>query len=150
MDPNYERTHFLLAQIYVQKGLYREARAEFQKRADLSPHRLWDLSLLVRTYAASGDRPEAQRLLAQALKEERKEGDLHAILFAGSYLALGEKDEAFKWLEKAYEDRDWPLVELKVKPLWDPVRLDPRFQNLVRRVGLPAIQNSKPQKAEKQ
>ncbi len=149
MDPNYERAHFTLARIYEQKGLYKEARAEYQKRSDLSPHRLWDLIVIAGTYAGSGEKRKAKELLAQALKEKPIEGDQHAFLFARAYLKLGEKDQAFKWLEKAYENRDWPLVQLNVAPQWDPIRSDPRFQNLVRRVGLPAIQDSHSQKTEK-
>jgi TolB-like protein/DNA-binding winged helix-turn-helix (wHTH) protein/Tfp pilus assembly protein PilF len=136
-DPDYERAHYTLATIYVEKGFYKQAVAESHTRAHVSPHSLWDFSLLAEIYAASGDQPAARRVLAQALQQDRKEGDVHAIVFAKDYLALGEIDQAFQWLEKAYEHRDWPLVQLNVAPYWDPIRSDPRFQDLVRRVGLP-------------
>jgi tetratricopeptide (TPR) repeat protein len=137
MDPNHERPHFTMANIYLQKGLYHEALSEYQKRAALDPRPVTDLTLLAKTYAFSGDKPKARKLLAEALKQNVGEGDLHAIIFASVYIALGDKDEALNWLEKAYENRDWSLLQLKVTPHWDPLRSDPRFQNLVRRVGLP-------------
>jgi tetratricopeptide (TPR) repeat protein len=137
MDPNYERAHYTLGRAYEAKGLYQEARAEYEERAKFYPQRLWDLSLLAKTYAASGDQAKARELLTQALQQETKEGDLQALLFAGVYSAMGDKDKAFQWLEKAYENRDWSLLQLKVSRQWDPLRSDPRFQNLVRRVGLP-------------
>jgi hypothetical protein len=60
-----------------------------------------------------------------------------AFSFAVIYLGLGEKDQAFAWLEKAYEERSFLLAYLKVDPIWDPLRSDPRFADLVRRIGLP-------------
>jgi len=56
--------------------------------------------------------------------------------FALGYAGLGEKDQAFTWLEKAYEERSGFLPNLKVNPIWDPLRSDPRFADLIRRVGL--------------
>jgi tetratricopeptide (TPR) repeat protein len=137
MDSNYEQAHVTMARIYRYTGRYQEARAEFQKRAEIDPRILADLSNLASNYAASGDKAKARKLLAQALQLNQREGDFSAFNFAAVYVALGDKDEAFHWLEKSYENRDWPLVQLKVAPQWDPLRSDPRFQNLVRRVGLP-------------
>jgi tetratricopeptide (TPR) repeat protein len=136
IDPNYERAHFLMANIYENKGLYHEAFSEYQKKAELFTHSVNNLSLLARTSAYSGDRAKARKLLAQALQENTKEGDLHEEVLASVYMALGDKDETLKWLEKAYEKRDWALLQLQVTPWWDPLRSDSRFQDLVRRVGL--------------
>jgi serine/threonine protein kinase/tetratricopeptide (TPR) repeat protein len=136
IDPNYERGHFLMGDIYEQKRLYHEALSEYQKKADLYTHSANTLGLFARTYAYSGDRAKARKLLAQALQENTKEGDQHEQTLASVYMALGDKDETLKWLEKGYEKRNWSLLQLKVQPFWDPLRSDPRFQDLVRRVGL--------------
>ena len=135
MDPNFERAHFHLARIYLRTGLYKEAVAEFQTLAEFPKHRL--SSRLAYVYAASGDKPKARKLLAQALQEERKEGDLHETAFASVYAALGDKDEALKWLEQAYEHHSYILCYLRVQPEWDPLRSDPRFQDLARRMAFP-------------
>lgn len=135
MDPNFERAHFDLARIYWHTGLYKEAVAEMQKLAHLSNQR--QSHRLAYIYAASGDKPKARKLLAQALQEKRNEGDLHEIIFASVYVALGDKDEALKWLEQAYEDHSYILCYLGIQSRWDPLRSDPRFQDLVRRMAFP-------------
>ena len=56
--------------------------------------------------------------------------------FARIYAGLGDKDQAFKWLEKGYDERAAPLFYIKVDPIWDPLRSDPRFDDLLRRIGL--------------
>ena len=133
MDPNFEWAHFHRAMIYWRTGLYKEAVAEMQTLAQF-PRRS---SRLAYIYAESGDKPKARKLLAQALQEKRNEGDLHEINFAKVYVALGDKDEALKWLEQAYEHHNYTLCFLKVLPEWDPLRSDPRFQDIVRRMAFP-------------
>jgi hypothetical protein len=71
------------------------------------------------------------------LKGLSKERYVPAFSFAVIYLGLGEKDQAFAWLEKAYEDRSSLILFLKGDPIWDPLRSDPRFADLLRRIGLP-------------
>lgn len=132
MDPNFERAHFHLAGIYWRTGLYKEAVAEiplaqFPRQSDR-------LALI---YAESGDKPKGRKLLAQALQEKRNEGDLHETSFAMVYVALGDRDEALKWLEQAYKHHSYILCYLKIQLQWDPLRSDPRFQDLVRRMAFP-------------
>jgi tetratricopeptide (TPR) repeat protein len=133
MDPNFERAHFHLAQIYWRTGLYKEAVAEIQTLAQF-PERSGRLAYI---YAASGDKPKARKLLAQALQEKRNEWDLHETDFAKVYVALGDKDEALKWLEQASEHHSYILCYLRVDPEWDPLRSDPRFQDIVHRMAFP-------------
>ncbi len=87
-------------------------------------------------YAASGKRAEAQKAIEE-LKVLAQKRCVPALYIAPIYGRLGEKDEAMRWLEKAYEERSDYLLFLKREPLADPVRSDPRFQALVRRIGLP-------------
>jgi len=93
------------------------------------------IGVLIRAYAHGGRRGDALRLLAE-LKERRKAGYVPAGAFVLAYLGLGENDQAFAWLERAYNEQSNILQFLKVHPFFDPIRADPRFADLVRRVGL--------------
>jgi len=88
---------------------------------------------LASAYVVSGSKSEAAKLLSD-LKKRSNPGYSHASEIAVIYAALGDKDEAMTWLEKGYEERFNPGVLLR--PGFDPLRSDPRFQNLVRRIGL--------------
>jgi pentatricopeptide repeat protein len=93
------------------------------------------IGVLIRAYAHAGRRSDALRLLEE-LKSRRKVGYVPAGAFVNAYLGLGENDEAFAWLEQAYKEQSNILQFLKVHPYFDPLRADPRFSDLVRRVGL--------------
>jgi len=93
------------------------------------------LALLGYAHARLGERSQALRMLEQ-LEAASKQSYTPAFSFAVVYAGLGEKDQAFTWLEKAYGERTSRLGYLKVEPLWDPLRSDPRFAELVRRIGL--------------
>jgi TolB-like protein/Tfp pilus assembly protein PilF len=90
---------------------------------------------LARAYAQAGRRSDALRLLAE-LKRRRKAGFVPAGPFVNAYIGLGDKDQAFAWLEQGYKEHSNILRFLKVDPAFDPLRGDPRFADLVRRVGL--------------
>jgi TolB-like protein len=91
--------------------------------------------ILVRAYAHAGRRSDALRLLAE-LKRRSKEGYIPAGAFVNAYLGLGDNEQAFYWLEQAYKEQSNILQFLKTHPYFDPIRGDPRFADLVRRVGL--------------
>ncbi len=93
------------------------------------------LGILIRAYAHAGRRSDALRLLAE-LKRRRNTGYAPAGAFVNAYLGLGENEEAFVWLEQAYKEQSNMLQFVKVHPYFDPIRKDPRFADLVRRVGL--------------
>jgi TolB-like protein/Tfp pilus assembly protein PilF len=93
------------------------------------------VGVLIRGYAHAGRRADALRLLAE-LQQQRKTGYVPAGAFVNAYLGLGDNDEAFTWLEEAYKEQSSILQFLKVHPFFDPIRSDPRFVNLLRRVGL--------------
>jgi len=136
MDPNFAPAHNELGWAYLRKGMNVEAIAEFRKEAALSgsdPDESIDLGY---AYAVVGKRDEAKRILAK-LKRKRERSFVPPTALGIISGALGEKDEAFAWLEKAYELRDPQLTYLKVGRRYTPLHSDPRFQDLLRRMGLP-------------
>jgi TolB-like protein/DNA-binding winged helix-turn-helix (wHTH) protein/Flp pilus assembly protein TadD len=133
MDPNFALAHNQLGQAYLQKQMQDEAITELQKAVQLSAGSPTCLANLARAYAASGKKSEAAKLLTD-LKKRSSPGYSHASEIAVVYAALGDKNQAITWLETGYEERFNPGVLLR--PGFDPLRSDPRFQELVRRIGL--------------
>jgi TolB-like protein/Flp pilus assembly protein TadD len=134
MDANFALAHSQLGQGYLEKLMFGEAIAEMQKAIQLSGGTPTFTANLARAYAASGKTAAAVELLND-LKKGSASGDQHSSEIAMIYVALGDKDQAMSWLEKSYEERFNPGVLLR--PGFDPLRSDPRFQDLVRRIGLP-------------
>jgi TolB-like protein/DNA-binding winged helix-turn-helix (wHTH) protein/Tfp pilus assembly protein PilF len=134
MDPNFALAHNQLAQAYLHKHMYDEAIAELQKAVDLSGGSPTCIANLARAYAASGRSKEAVKLLSD-LKNRSNRSYFDASEIAVIYAALGDNDQAMNWLEKGYEERFNPGVLLR--PGFDPLRSDPRFKDLVRRIGFP-------------
>jgi TolB-like protein/Tfp pilus assembly protein PilF len=134
MDPNFAMAHNQLAQGYLEKHMYGEAVAELQKAVKLSGGSPTCIANLARAYAASGKRSEAMRLLS-GLQKRSNPTYSYGSEIATIYASLGDTDQAMNWLEKAYEERFNPGVLLR--PGFDPLRSDPRFQDLVHRIGLP-------------
>ena len=134
MDPNFALAHNQLAQAYLQKQMYDEAVAELKKTVQLSGNSPTCIANLARAYVASGKRSEAVTLLSD-LKKRSSPGYSNASEIAMIYAALGDTDQAMNWLEKGYDERFNPGVLLR--PGFDPLRSDSRFQNLVHRIGLP-------------
>jgi TolB-like protein/tetratricopeptide (TPR) repeat protein len=123
---------FPLAVIYVEKGMYDEAIQQFQK-LDGQPHALGHMG---NAYARMGRAAEAREMISELQKKVQNTG-IGRYEIALVYAGLGEKEEAFAWLEKSFAARDKGLTYLKIDPCLDPLRSDSRFQDLVRRVGLP-------------
>ena len=135
MDSGFAPAYRDLGWVYTQKGMYREAIAKFQKAISLEKDNTFSLMGLGYTYGVSGKREDAQRILDQLI-EMSKSFYVPPTYIAAVYVGLGDKDQAFQWLEKAYRERD-DLLYLKVAPPWSSLGSDPRFASLVRRVGLP-------------
>jgi serine/threonine protein kinase len=124
-------THAVLGWVYREKGMYKEAVAELLQVPDGSQK--W--GHLGNAYARAGQRAEAQRLLQKLIEQSKhKVGAREAALV---YAGLGEKDRAFEWLERAYKVHEGDMSFLKVDPPFDPLRSDPRFQDLLRRMNFP-------------
>jgi tetratricopeptide (TPR) repeat protein len=144
IDPNYIRMHYLLGLIYAQKKMLPEAAVEFGKvkeqasRGVMSPLRLAGLGY---ANAVLGRKTEALRIADQMKRQNVLPYDI-ALIFA----ALDEKDAAFQWLDQAYAERSPRLVEnLTGEPALDPLRGDPRFADLLRRIGLsPEMRRGEP------
>jgi TolB-like protein/DNA-binding winged helix-turn-helix (wHTH) protein/Flp pilus assembly protein TadD len=134
MDPNFALAHNQLGQAYLQEHMNEEAVAELQKAVQLSVGSPTSIANLARAYVAVGKRSDAQKLLSD-LKKRSSPSSSYAAEISVIYAALGDADQAMNWLEKGYEERFNPGVLLR--PGFDPLRSDPRFESLVRRVGLP-------------
>jgi tetratricopeptide (TPR) repeat protein len=136
LDPNDGFTHFNLGQAYEFKGDLSNALAELQKAYQLDASNGLILAALGHTYATAGRRADAEKMIAQ-LEEISKQRFVSPYFIGAVYAGLGEKDRAFEFLEKAYEIRADSLVFLNVDPLFDNLRPDPRFQDHLRRIGVP-------------
>jgi len=134
MDPNFALAHNQLAQAYLQKHMYDEAVTELQKAVQLSGDSPTCVANLARAYVAFGKKTKAVKLLID-LKKRSIPGYSNASEIATVYASLGDTDQAMTWLEKGYEERFNPSVLLR--PGFDPLRSDSRFQDLVHRIGLP-------------
>jgi TolB-like protein/Flp pilus assembly protein TadD len=136
MDPTFYPTYWFLGDAFRNKGDLSQAIAEYEKAAQLDPDPIV-LGALGHAYATAGRKEDARKILDRltALSEQRY---VPAYPLAVIYLALGDKDEALRWLEKGYQDRaDDVRRFIKVEPLLDPVRGDPRFEALVQKVFPP-------------
>ena len=136
LDPNFAGAHNRLGRVFLLTGLYEEAIAELQKGVTLSRASSYMLADLGYAYAVVGRKAEAAKVLdeLQELSRRRYVGPSHIALI---YTGLAERDRALDWLEKAYKEHDTELVFLKVDPRFDPLRSDPRFQDLLRRMNFP-------------
>jgi tetratricopeptide (TPR) repeat protein len=136
MDPNYGMAHWYLGLAYEQSPMYAQAGAEIRTAKDLLKNNVGVEAGIGRVDALSGKRAEAQKVIDE-LKDMSKQIYVSSYHVASIYASLGDKERAFEWLENAYKERSDSLVYLKVDPKVDSLRSDPRFTNLVRRVGLP-------------
>jgi len=133
LDPNFATMHRFLGEAFLQKSMYKEGIAEIEKELMIFPGSTSALSYLGYAYAVEGRRAEAQKVLDQ-LKERSNQRYVSAATRARIYAGLGEKDQTFQWLERSYEERS--IGSIEVDPIYDPLRSDPRFADLLRRMNL--------------
>ena len=136
LNPTFSRTHTFLRDIYLQKGMNDEAFAEHLKVAALtrvSPERTAELKGV---YDSGGWKAVWRKEVEWAL-EDSKRRYIAPINIAALYERVGDKDRTLEWLSKSVEERDGTVAYFKIDRRWDSVRSDPRFAELVRKVGLP-------------
>ena len=134
-EPNFWVVHSTLGQTYLAKGDVTDAIRELELARSLSPETTRNIALLGDAYAIVSRRDEARQILEQLVSQSGKRY-ISPIYMGIVCIGLGQKDQAFNWLEKAYEERsDW-MVLLRTEPVFDPVRSDPRFQDLLHRVSV--------------
>ncbi len=133
LDPNFSSAHRFLGRAYLQKSMYNDGTAEIEKELTIYPGHVGALGDLGYAYALAGRKADALKVLDQ-LNDLSKQKYVPATYRAEVYVGLGAKDKAFEWLEKGYEERFLPSI--KVDPAYDPLRSDPRFQDLLRRMNL--------------
>jgi len=136
LDPGFAVAYDVLGNMLSAKGMYREATPELEKAVALTRGAAIPTANLGYVRARLGQREEARRILQQ-LAEASKQRYTPALAFAVVHLGLGEHDQALNWLEKAYEERFNRLAYLRREPVWDPLRSDARFIDLLRRINLP-------------
>nr|MBA3633406.1 tetratricopeptide repeat protein [Acidobacteriota bacterium] len=136
IDSSFAPAHTDLGLVYAQKQMYQEAISEHQKAINLDPENAFALSNLGYTYAKSGRKDEARKVLNQ-IQELSARRYVSPLDIASIHAGLGEKDEAFELLKKAYKQHDDDLLFLKIHPPMESLSSDPRFQDLLRRIGLP-------------
>ena len=134
MDPNSAINHVLLGLSFLKKGDTVGAIAEFQKARAPNPG-AWYQGYLGYAYALSGDRAKAEQALRE-LEELANRQYVSPTAFATIYLGLGEKEKCLDWLEKAYEQQDSACWYLKIDQIYDGVRNEPRFQAILKKIGL--------------
>jgi tetratricopeptide (TPR) repeat protein len=133
LDPHFPLAHYQLGQAFLQKHRYDEAIAELQKAVAFSGSSTTSTSSLAYAYAVSGRKNQALKILND-LKSQTSEKFSNAPEIALVYLGLDDKDQAMAWLEKGYAERFNPGVLMR--PAFNPLRSDPRFQDLLHRIGL--------------
>jgi len=133
LEPRFWPAHLYLGKTLAEQGQFQEAVEELKKAGDFTAEPYATIGYV---YGRMGRAADARKVIAD-LQEQSKKGYVAPTNFAKIYIGLGDKDQAFTWLEKGYQQRDFWLTFLKGDPVFDSLRSDPRFQDLVRRIGLP-------------
>ena len=133
--PDYAAAHWFLGSALIANGRSDEAITVLDKAVSLTGGSPAVIGTLVRAYAHAGRRTEALRLVDE-LKRRQQTSYVPAAAFVDAYLGLGDNEQAFVWLDHAYQEQSAILLYIKVHPFFDPLRSDPRFADLLHRVGL--------------
>ncbi|HET6977404.1 MAG TPA: winged helix-turn-helix domain-containing protein [Pyrinomonadaceae bacterium] len=134
LDANNPIAHYWLARIYVQKGMYDAAIKQYERTGDIFGKSLEILAHLGYVHAISGNREDARRILNE-LEESSKRIYVPPLFRALIYAGLDQKEEAFDWLERSYQEHDINLISVAIDPALEGLHEDPRFTNLLQRTG---------------
>jgi TolB-like protein/Flp pilus assembly protein TadD len=135
MDPKFLHAQISLGHVYLQMGMHKQAIEELQKALSLSGENSSTIASIGCAYAISGNRAEALKILDE-LESLSERAYVSAFDIALVFASLGDRESAFEWLQKAFEERYFELVALKVAPELDSLRGDERFEELIKKVGL--------------
>ena len=135
VHPDIATAHWFLGFVLIANGQPNDAIPELEKTLVLTSRSPAVMGVLVRAYAHAGRRADALHLLAE-MKRRQKTGYVPAAAFVNAYLGLDDREQAFAWLERAYQEQSNILQWIKVHPFFDPLRGDSRFTDLLHRVGL--------------
>ena len=133
LEPRFWPAHLYLGKTLAEQGQYQEALVELRKAQNFTAEPYATIGYV---YGRMGRAADARKVIAD-LQEQLKKGYVAPTDFAKVYIGLGDKEQAFAWLEKGYQQHDFWLTFLKGDPIFDSLRSDPRFQDLLRRVGPP-------------
>jgi TolB-like protein/Tfp pilus assembly protein PilF len=139
VDPNFYSTHWCLGIAFWQKGLFDDAMAAYERAVDLEPGDMRLKADLAIVYGAAGEKGRAQQILEE-LEEKARREYVPSIALAWGHMAVGDLDSTFAWLDKMYEERNPELIWMNVQPRYDRLRGDPRFQQLLRKIGFTEAQ----------
>jgi len=140
LNPDYDYAYTALGFAYIRKGMYSEAVANMEKALSLEKEEGYVVLHkvdLAYAYAAAGRKSEARKLLSELEQQDAQGRNMGEVGLYPIYFALGERDRALDWMDKAYKERSDSLVYLRYWPEFDRMRSDPRLADLVRRVGIP-------------
>ena len=136
LDPGFQPSYHLLAALYEEKGQFPQGVEQSLRGLTLAGYSPSALEQLKDAFNAGGMQAYLRKEI-ELLEQQARHSYVSPVLIAMDYSSLHEKNRAFEWLEKAYQERSGWLLELKIDPVWDPLRSDPRLQDLMRRVGIP-------------
>jgi TolB-like protein/tetratricopeptide (TPR) repeat protein len=136
MDPNHPMAYLPLGLVHIMKGQLDEAIAALMKASTLTPESSEIVAQLAHAHALAGHRDRTRAALDDLLERSQQQ-HVSPFSFALIHTGLGESQAAIDWLERAYDERDWYLCVLKTEPILDPLRNEPRFQALLRRMNFP-------------
>ena len=142
LEPAFAFAHYALGDVCTQTGQYDRAFAEFNQAIALGGRTVNHIGVLGYAYGRSGDRDRAEEHL-QELMARASHGYVSAMWIAMIHLGLGDLESLFRWLDRAFEDRDGSLILITAAVEFDPVRDDPRFTSLLRRMGLGHLASSR-------
>jgi tetratricopeptide (TPR) repeat protein len=133
LDPNYVIGHSVLGSCSLMNGQYSAALKAFRKCRELDDTPFY-VAMIASVHALAGDKAEAIKLLDELKQLQEKGRYVMSDCFFFVYLSLGEKDQAFNWLQKMFDERSSGVTWLKVDPFFDPIRADPRYADWLRRL----------------
>jgi len=135
IDPNYFPAHQHLAEVYLHKAQFEDAIHVLKIAVEISKGASTVMGRLGYAYGVSGRSGEARKILAE-LQEDSRQRYVSPVAFALVHCGLGEKNEAIRWLERAYEEKAGGIASLKVRPIWSDLRSEPGFVKLLAQMGL--------------